>query len=201
MTTSDKTALRPGATERLAKRVGTSLDGCVPDAGKTQKKSGGPSATVGLVCAKFNGGITVQLLDGALDALGQCGLLPEQVTIVWVPGAFEIPLAAKKLAESGMFQTVIALGAVIRGDTPHFDFVAGECAAGLQRAALDTGVPMVFGVLTTDTVEQALERAGEGEGNKGREAAQTALAMADIARKLDTLKTAESVTRARRVRS
>ncbi len=139
-------------------------------------------ARVAVVCAKFNGGITERLLDGALAGLDANGVGPDTVTVAWVPGAFELPLAAMRLAESPWIDAVIALGAVIRGDTAHFDFVAGECASGLQRAALDTGIPVVFGVLTTDTVEQALDRCPPGEANKGYEAAVTALEMADLLR-------------------
>ena len=120
-----------------------------------------------LVCAKFNGGITERLLDGALAGLEANGVKPATVTVAWVPGAFELPLAATRLAESGAVDAVVALGAVIRGETAHFDFVAGECASGLQRVALDTGVPVVFGVLTTDTVDQALDRCAAGRGQQG----------------------------------
>jgi len=137
-----------------------------------------------MVCAKFNGGITERLLEGALAGLEASGIKATTVTVAWVPGAFELPLAAMRLAESGAVDAVVALGAVIRGETAHFDFVAGECASGLQRAALDTGVPVVFGVLTTDTVDQALARCGAGESNKGYEAVVTALEMADLLRKL-----------------
>jgi 6,7-dimethyl-8-ribityllumazine synthase len=106
------------------------------------------------------------------------------VPVVWVPGAFEIPLAAKRLAESGEHDAVVCLGAVIRGDTPHFEYVAGECAAGISRVALDTGVPISFGVLTTEDLDQALARAGGAEGNKGAEAAATAVEMVDLLRQL-----------------
>jgi len=168
MTSSDETALSEGAVERVAAEVGTSL-------------VGRPAGLVRLAvaCAKFNGGITERLLQGVLDALGKCDVDAKGVTVAWVPGAFELPLAAQRLVGAGA-QAVIALGAVIRGDTPHFDYVAGQCAAGLQRVALDTGVPVVFGVLTTDTIAQALERCAPGETNKGYEAALTALEMADL---------------------
>jgi 6,7-dimethyl-8-ribityllumazine synthase len=106
------------------------------------------------------------------------------VAVVWVPGAFEIPLAAKQLAESGELDAVICVGAVIRGDTPHFDYVAGECASGISRVALDTGIPVAFGVLTTDDLDQALARAGGTEGNKGAESAATAVEMVDLLRRL-----------------
>lgn len=173
MTSSDATVLSEGAVDAAARRVGTSHVGEVTG-----------DARVALVCAKFNGGITERLLDGALLRLAKSGIEPAAITVAWVPGAFELPLAAMRLAESGSVDVVVALGAVIRGETAHFDFVAGECASGLQRAALDTGVPMVFGVLTTDTVDQALARCSEGDGNKGLEAAVTALEMADLLRKL-----------------
>jgi 6,7-dimethyl-8-ribityllumazine synthase len=166
MTSSDDTALRPTAVAEVAATVGLSYAG-VPT---------GP-ARVALVCAKFNGAITEKLLHGALGALGEHGVSMDTVHVAWVPGAVELPLAASRLLWSGDYDAVVALGAVIRGDTAHFDFVAGECAAGLQRVALDSGVPVVFGVLTTDTVAQAQERAGDGPTNKGYEAAVTALEM------------------------
>jgi len=121
---------------------------------------------------------------GARDALDRRGVESSQQLLVWVPGAFELPLLADRLAASGRFDAVVALGAVIRGGTPHFDYVAGSCANGLARVALDTKVPVVFGVLTTDDIEQALERAGTGEGNKGFDAAMTALEMVDTLRSL-----------------
>jgi 6,7-dimethyl-8-ribityllumazine synthase len=137
-----------------------------------------------IVAGRFNGDVTKLLLAGALDQLRELGLEPESVPVIWVPGAFEIPLTAKRLAESGELDGVICLGAVIRGDTPHFDFVAGECAAGISRVALDTGVPVAFGVLTTDDLDQALARAGGAEGNKGAESAATAVEMVDLLRQL-----------------
>ncbi|MGH9080871.1 MAG: 6,7-dimethyl-8-ribityllumazine synthase [Acidimicrobiales bacterium] len=134
----------------------------------------------GLACAEFNGGITDRLLAGALDVLeASSGDLAHSV-VAWVPGAFELPLVALRLAQSGSLDAIVALGAVIRGDTGHYEFVAGQCAAGLQRVQLDTGVPVVFGVLTTDTVDQALARSGSDEQNKGREAALTALRMVAV---------------------
>jgi|SRR5215211_213095 len=139
---------------------------------------------VAIVASRFNGDVTELLLDGALDALRSFGLDTDLVSVVWVPGAFEIPLVAKRLAESGEVDAVICLGAVIRGDTPHFDFVATECASGISRVALDTGVPIAFGVLTTDDRDQALARAGGTEGNKGAEAAATAVEMVDLLRQL-----------------
>ncbi|MGH8985497.1 MAG: 6,7-dimethyl-8-ribityllumazine synthase [Acidimicrobiia bacterium] len=137
-----------------------------------------------VVAGRFNDAVTKPLLEGALDGLREHGLDPADVPVVWVPGAYEIPLVAKRLAGSGDLDAVICLGAVIRGGTPHFDYVAGQCAAGVTRAALDTDVPVIFGVLTTDDVDQAMERAGGSEGNKGREAAVTAIEMVDLLRQL-----------------
>jgi 6,7-dimethyl-8-ribityllumazine synthase len=137
-----------------------------------------------VVAGRFNDAVTKPLLEGALDGLREYGLDPADVPVVWVPGAYEIPLVAKRLAGSGDLDAVICLGAVIRGGTPHFDYVAGQCAAGVTRAALDTDVPVIFGVLTTDDVDQAMERAGGSEGNKGREAAVTAIEMVDLLRQL-----------------
>jgi 6,7-dimethyl-8-ribityllumazine synthase len=133
-----------------------------------------------VVCAKFNGAITQRLLEGVLAGLEAGNVPASAVTVAWVPGAFEIPLAAARLAGPGGFDAVVAIGAVIRGETAHFDFVAGQCAAGLQRVAIDSGVPVIFGVLTTDTLDQALARCGEGSDNKGFEAAQAALEMIDL---------------------
>ena len=129
-----------------------------------------------ILVARFNSAITEKLLAGASEALTKAGAKSQEV--FYVPGAFELPFAAKKLAERGDFDAIVALGAVIRGDTPHFDYVAGEAARGLQQAALDTGVPIAFGVLTTDNREQAEARAGGAAGNKGFDAAMTAVEMA-----------------------
>ena len=137
------------------------------------------------IAARFNEFVVEPLLQGAVDTLRRHGALPESIDVVRVPGAFEIPLAVRKLAVSGRYDAMIALGAVIRGDTPHFDYVAGECAAGLARVALDTGLPVAFGVLTTDTVEQATDRAGGKDGNKGADAALTAIEMANLLRLLE----------------
>lgn len=139
---------------------------------------------VGIVAARFNHFVTSQLLDGALDALRRNGLDEDHLAVCWVPGAFELPLAADRLLASGTVDGVIALGAVIRGATPHFDYVAGECSRGLMDVALRHGQPVIFGVLTTDSVEQALERAGAGEGNKGYDAAQACLHMISLVRAL-----------------
>lgn len=137
-----------------------------------------------VVISRFNHFITGHLLDGAEDALKRHGVADNDITVVWVPGAFEIPLVAKKLAKSGAYNGVICLGAVIRGSTPHFDYVAAEVSKGVAAVGLDTGVPVVFGVITTDNIEQAIERAGTKSGNKGWDAALTALELADLNRKL-----------------
>lgn len=146
--------------------------------------SGGNDLTVAIVASRFNHFIVEQLVKGALDAVKRHGIDEDRQTLVWVPGAFELPLMADQLASSGRYDAVVALGAVIRGGTPHFDYVAGECAGGLGRVALDRGIPVSFGVLTTDTIEQALERAGTGEGNKGFDAAMTAIEMVETMRKV-----------------
>jgi len=144
----------------------------------------GHGLRVAVACGRFNDLITDRLLAGCTDGLLRHGVDPDSVTVVWAPGAFELPLVAKRLAESGEYDAVICLGAVIRGATGHYDQVANQCAAGLQRASLDTGIPVIFGVLTTDTIEQAVERAGTKSGNKGFEAAGTAIEMADLLRQL-----------------
>lgn len=139
-------------------------------------------ARFGIVVGRFNHFITDRLLEGALDALVRHGVARERVTIVRTPGAFEIPFAVRRLAKSGKLDAVIALGAVIRGSTPHFDYVAGEAAKGCGSTMQETGVPVLFGVLTTDTIEQAIERAGTKAGNKGWEAAVSAIEMVNLAR-------------------
>ena len=140
----------------------------------------GRSCKVAIVASEFNHFIVQQLVDGALDALNRHGVAEADITLVWVPGAFELPLAADVLAASGDFEAVLALGAVIRGGTPHFDYVAGECSRGLATVGLKHDLPVVFGVLTTDTVDQALERAGAGSGNKGFDTAIAALHMISL---------------------
>jgi 6,7-dimethyl-8-ribityllumazine synthase len=144
----------------------------------------GAGMRIAVVVARFNEPITSALLEGARRALTAANVADDDVTVAWVPGAFELPLVAKSLATSGRCDAVVCLGAVIRGDTPHFDYVAGEAARGLQEAALATGVPIVFGVLTTDTRQQALDRVGGCEGHKGEEAAHTALEMVELLRRL-----------------
>lgn len=133
-----------------------------------------------IVVSRFNDFITQRLLDGALDALRRHGADLDRVTVAWVPGAFELPLVARRLADTQTYDAVILLGAIIRGATPHFDHVAGQSASGAARVALDTGVPVIFGVLTTDSIEQAIERAGTKAGNKGAEAALAAIEMASL---------------------
>jgi 6,7-dimethyl-8-ribityllumazine synthase len=141
-----------------------------------------------LVISRYNDFITGRLLSGAVDTLERHGCDTKTITEVWVPGSFEVPLAARQLAASGGFDAVIALGCVIRGHTPHFEFVASEVARGLARAALETGVPVTFGVVTADTLEQAIERAGTKSGNKGAEAAMAAMEMAGVMSQLADLK-------------
>ncbi len=135
---------------------------------------------VNIVIARFNEFIGSKLLDGALDALKRHGADEKDIDITWVPGAFEIPLVAKKIAKSENYDAVITLGAVIRGATPHFDFVASEVSKGIANASMDTEVPIIFGVLTTDTIEQAIERSGTKAGNKGYDAAMSAIEMANL---------------------
>lgn len=139
---------------------------------------------IAIVVAKFNSFITDRLLEGALSTLARCGCEAADVEVVKVPGSWELPLTVKTIAESKKYDAVIALGAVIRGDTPHFDYVAAQAASGLSQIPLQTGVPVVFGVLTTNTVEQAVDRAGAKSGNKGADAAFTAIEMATLLRRL-----------------
>jgi 6,7-dimethyl-8-ribityllumazine synthase len=138
----------------------------------------------GVVISRFNEMVTRPLLEGAWDCLRRHGADEEHLSVAWVPGAWEIPLVAQRLAGSGQFDALICLGAVIRGATAHFDYVAGQAAAGVARASLDSGIPITFGILTTDTVEQALDRAGLKAGNKGFEAAAAAIEMANLSRTL-----------------
>ncbi|MEW9667764.1 6,7-dimethyl-8-ribityllumazine synthase [Ammoniphilus sp. 3BR4] len=142
----------------------------------------GTGLKFGIVVGRFNEFITSKLLSGALDALNRHGVEEDDVEVAWVPGAFEIPMIAKKMAESGKYDAVITLGTVIRGATPHFDFVCNEAAKGVAAIALQTGIPTIFGVLTTDTIEQAIERAGTKAGNKGWESAAVAIEMANLSR-------------------
>lgn len=143
------------------------------------------SARYGIAVARFNSFIVDRLLEGALDALRKHGVQDKDITIVKVPGAYELPLAVKQMTAKQDFDAVIALGAVIRGGTPHFEYVAGECVKGLSQVSLAASLPVAFGVLTVDTIEQAIERAGTKAGNKGAEAALTAIEMVSLARQLD----------------
>ncbi|MDF2591178.1 MAG: ribH [Clostridia bacterium] len=138
----------------------------------------------GIIVGRFNEFIGGKLLSGALDALKRHGVEEDDIEITWVPGAFEIPLIAKKMAFSKKYDGVICLGAVIRGSTPHFDYVSSEVTKGIAHVSLDSGIPVIFGVLTTDTIEQAIERAGTKAGNKGFEAAVTAIEMANLINQL-----------------
>jgi 6,7-dimethyl-8-ribityllumazine synthase len=140
----------------------------------------GRSRSVGIAVARFNGDITTRLLNGAIEALEEAGVTRDRVEIMQVPGAFELPLAAMALAKTRRYACVLALGCVIRGDTPHFEYISAEAASGIQLAALETGIPVAFGVLTCDTREQAEARAGGSGGNKGKDAAVSGLEMADV---------------------
>ncbi len=142
-------------------------------------------ARFALVVSRFNAKVVSKLEQGALETLKRHGVADDQVTVVPVPGAFEIPMMAKRLATGGKFEAVITLGAVVRGGTPHFEYVAGECARGVAEVARETGVPVIFGVLTTDDMAQALERAGGAEGNKGSESALAAMDMVTTLRGFD----------------
>ena len=144
------------------------------------------TARYGIAVTRFNSFIVDRLLDGALDALRKQGVQDRDITIVKVPGSYELPLTVKKMIESGSYDAVIALGAVIRGGTPHFEYVAGECVKGLSQVSLNSGIPVAFGVLTVDTIEQAIERAGTKAGNKGAEAALTAIEMLSLTRQLES---------------
>ncbi|WP_069650506.1 6,7-dimethyl-8-ribityllumazine synthase [Caloranaerobacter ferrireducens] len=138
----------------------------------------------GIIVGRFNEFISSKLLSGALDGLKRHGVNERDIEITWVPGSFEIPLIAKKMAKSKKYDAVICLGAVIRGATPHFDYVASEVSKGIAKVSLDTEIPVIFGVLTTDTIEQAIERAGTKAGNKGYESALTAIEMVNLLKEL-----------------
>ncbi|WP_022853385.1 6,7-dimethyl-8-ribityllumazine synthase [Thermodesulfatator atlanticus] len=144
----------------------------------------GEGLKFGIIVGRFNSLISKKLLEGALDALSRHGVSKEGVDVVWVPGSFEIPLVAKKLASSRKYDAIICLGVIIRGATPHFDYVAAEASKGIAQVMLETETPIAFGVLTTDNIEQAIERAGTKAGNKGFDAAMVALEMANLLRKL-----------------
>ena len=142
------------------------------------------SARFGIAVARFNSFIVDRLLEGALEALQKHGVMERDITVVKVPGAYELPLAVKMMLDQSSYDGIIAVGAVIRGGTPHFEYVAGECVKGLSQAGLDASLPVSFGVLTVDTIEQAIERAGTKAGNKGAEAAMTAMEMVSLFRQL-----------------
>ncbi|MFW6245746.1 MAG: 6,7-dimethyl-8-ribityllumazine synthase [Fibrobacterota bacterium] len=144
----------------------------------------GEGKRFGIVAGRFNELITRKLLEGAVDCLVRHGVNADDITVSWVPGAFEIPLAAQRMARSKKYDSVICLGTVIRGGTPHFDYVAAEVSKGVAKVSLDEDLPVVFGVLTTDSIEQAIERAGTKAGNKGWDAALSAIEMADLFTKL-----------------
>ena len=136
--------------------------------------------TFGIVVSRFNDLVTTRLLDGALDCIKRHGGDDDNIEVAWVPGAFELPIAAQKLAATGRLDVVMCLGAIVRSDTPHFDYVAGESAKGIARVGLDTGVPVIYGVITADTVDQAVQRAGVKAGNRGWDAAMNAVEMASL---------------------
>jgi 6,7-dimethyl-8-ribityllumazine synthase len=173
MTSSDETQLDPKKVLELQKRVGEYLEGSLV----------GRGVRVAIVCSRFNGALTTRLLEGALDVFRDAGVDRSDITVGWVPGAFEIPLMALAFADGERpVDAVITLGAVIRGDTTHYEIVSGECARGVQDVQLSTRVPVVFGVLTVNTLDQALVRSAKDENNKGREAATTALEMVSVLR-------------------
>ncbi|TAM41824.1 6,7-dimethyl-8-ribityllumazine synthase [bacterium] len=134
----------------------------------------------GLVASRFNDFMTKELVNGCIDTLIRHGADDKEITLAWVPGAFELPLAAQKMAKSKVYDAVICLGTVIRGATPHFDYIASEAAKGVAKVSLDSGIPVVFGIITADSIEQAVERAGSKDGNKGRDAAVSAIEMANL---------------------
>ncbi len=144
----------------------------------------GKGLKFGLVVSRFNEFITQKLLDGAQDALLRHGVAQADIDVAWVPGSFEIPLIAKKLAQTKRYDAVICLGAVVRGGTPHFEYIAAEVTKGIAKIGLDTGLPVIYGVITTDTLEQAIERAGTKAGNKGFEAAVSAIEMANLTKSI-----------------
>ena len=143
-----------------------------------------PLGRFALVAARFNHSVVERLIAGAVDGLRRHGVVDDAIDLIWVPGSFEVPLVAKRLAESGKHAALICLGAVIRGDTDHYDYVAGQAASGIAQVALSTGVPVIFGILTCDTLEQAFNRAGAKSGNKGFEAATAAIEMVNLLRKI-----------------
>ncbi len=145
----------------------------------------GKGLRFGIVASRFNEFVTVRLLEGARDSLKRHGVGEEDIDSSWTPGSFEIPLIAKKMAESGRYDGIICLGTVIRGDTPHFEYVASEVSRGIGKVSLETGTPIIFGIITSDTLEQAIERAGTKQGNKGFLAAEAAIEMANLVKNLE----------------
>ena len=171
MALSDESAIDPSVFDRVERLVGAQLQGAVD----------GRGLRVAIACARFNGGITTRLLDGCLEGLAEVGVDAADVTVAWAPGALELPVLAQAFATASMpYDAVVCLGAVIRGETGHYDVVASESARGIGGVACDTGVPVIFGVLTCETVGQALERSAPDESNKGREAASAAVEMARL---------------------
>jgi 6,7-dimethyl-8-ribityllumazine synthase len=166
--------------DAAAGAAGSPIEGAIVHSGSLDASG----MRIGIVVSRFNDIISTRLLDGAVEALQRCGVAAGDVEVVWVPGAFEIPIAARELASLGDVDAVVCLGAVIRGDTAHFDYVAGEAAEGIASVHATTGVPATFGVLTVDTIEQATDRAGGKHGNKGAEAADTAVEMVSLLRDL-----------------
>lgn len=146
----------------------------------------GRDVSLAIVVSRFNRAITDRLLEGAREALSRHGIAPENADIAYVPGSFELPLAALRLAGTGRYQAIVCLGAVLRGETAHFEYVAGRAASGIARVSLDTGLPVIFGVVTAETVEQAMERSGGRLGNKGFDAVVTAIEMANLLKKIDS---------------
>lgn len=149
-----------------------------------QKEPSSSSVKIAIVASRFNSFVVDRLYDGAIRTLKQNDIQDDAITVVKVPGAFEIPVAVKALLDKNEFDAVITLGAVIRGETPHFDFISGECTRGIGQLAMDSGIPIIFGVLTVDNAEQALDRAGDEESNKGSEAAEAALEMIGVLKKI-----------------
>ncbi|TDT72032.1 6,7-dimethyl-8-ribityllumazine synthase [Hypnocyclicus thermotrophus] len=145
----------------------------------------GENIKIGIICARFNEFITSKLLNGAEDALYRHGITKENIDIAWVPGAFEIPLIAKKISKTGKYDAIITLGAVIRGATPHFEYVCAEVSKGVAQVGLESEIPVIFGVLTTNTIEEAIERAGTKAGNKGFEAGMSAIEMVNLIKNLN----------------
>lgn len=178
MTSTDQTEFDPAEITALRERVGQYLEG----------RHDGRGLRIGIAASRFNGAITTRLLKGALDALKEGGVERADITLAWAPGAFELPLLARFLVTDSRVDAVVTLGAVVRGDTGHYEVVSGECARGVQAVQLRTGVPVVFGVLTVNTVDQALERSLPDQTNKGREAALTAIEMATLLGRATTVR-------------